>query len=82
MTFFEKLKEPQYIVVFVVVLLTFTLDVIAYFFKTSLEHDLLVMILTTFNGQGFITAINFAIGSSAGSKDKDEKLAQAANGSK
>ena len=70
----EKIKEPQYIVVSVVVVLTFILDLIAYFFKTSLEHDLLVMILTTFNGQGFITCINYAIGSSAGSKEKDQHI--------
>ena len=78
----EKLKEPEFIIVILVILLAFTVDMVAYFFKTQLDHDLVVQILTTFNGGGFIASVQYAIGSSSGSKDKDAAIASLANGKK
>lgn len=75
---FEKLKEPQYVVVLLVISLTFILDLLAFFCKLSLDRELVIMILTAFNTNGFVTAINYTIGSSAGSKEKDQHIAQLA----
>ena len=71
----EKFKDPQYMFCAYIVALAFVLDLIAFFFTLKLEHDLIVMVLTTFNTGGFISAVNFVIGSSAGSKKKDEQIA-------
>jgi hypothetical protein len=75
---YDKLTEPQFLVVMIVIVLAAAIDLIAYFCKSSLEHDLVVMILTTWNTGGLMSAINYAIGSSAGSKAKDEKIVQLA----
>jgi len=72
----EKLREPSFIVVIFVIILAFVLDLVAFFFPTPIEHDLKVMILTTFNTGGFMSAVNYAIGSSAGSKNKEAEIAR------
>lgn len=70
----NRFDEPPFIIVMTVITLTFMLDLIAYFCQTPLEHDMKVMLLTTFNTGGFMTALNYAIGSSGSSKVKDDTI--------
>jgi len=66
------LADPRYAITVLVILLTFVIDMTFHFFRTNLDHEMVILVMTTFNGGGFIAAIGYALGSSSGSKDKDK----------
>jgi len=68
---FDKLRTPQFAFAGLVVTLTFILDLLAFFYPLQIAPDMLVMVLSIFNSIGLVGAIQFVLGSSAGSKDKD-----------
>ena len=52
-------------------------DIISYFFKTDLPHDLLVVIITTLNNGAFVMVLGWWFGSSHSSASKDAVQADA-----
>jgi len=73
----DRFKTPEFFVVVLVICMAFTLSLVCLLFKLPVEKDIELIVVNTFDVGGFMTALNYAVGTSASSKAKDDTIAAA-----
>jgi hypothetical protein len=70
-----ELKDPRFILSMTVIFIAALYDLCVSFLHPTADPNLIGMILGVLNGGGFAAAVQFWIGSSASSKEKDTAIA-------